>query len=640
MCGIAGIYLFDGSKVELDQIDKFTDTLAHRGPNGRGIWFNDALTLALGHRRLSILDTSENGHQPMSYDGGRYWISLNGEIYNFLEIRSDLETQGYKFKSETDTEVLLAAYKCWGAAMQHKFNGMWAFAIYDTLEQVLFLSRDRFGVKPLYYYHKNGKFYFASEVQSIHYLLGGSNELNDEVIADTIYGGFQSHGTDQTYLKEVFALPGGFSLYLKDNVAIIQKWYELKKVTTPSSFKKQALVLKELITDACELRMRSDVPIATCLSGGLDSGSITAVIAAYKPQAGSRFNNYTHKGFCAAFPNTPIDESKEAVRLAQQLQSEIDVLNITPPSADELITAMEHCDGPMHSLAFYPIWKLYQHIQKNNIVVTLDGQGPDELMGGYRPLREAMEAALELKKPLWFHDVYKTYSDMGETTQFSSKQFAKEELRSLVTRKSRKITHSIKRILKRIMFQRITVANGKKTLKSKLIPTRVPETDENELNKSLFKQFFQNPLPGILQQYDRCSMANGIECRMPFMDYRIVEFIFSIPVESKVGGGYTKRVLREAMKGLLPDETRLNKLKIGFNAPIVDWFRGGLKLFMLEQMSSPTFFSSPYFDGKKLKADFDAFLIKANPTWNEAWKFWPPVHLTWWLNNKIKSTQK
>ena len=162
MCGIAGIYLFDGSKVELDQIDKFTDTLAHRGPNGRGIWFNDALTLALGHRRLSILDTSENGHQPMSYDGGRYWISLNGEIYNFLEIRSDLETQGYKFKSETDTEVLLAAYKCWGAAMQHKFNGMWAFAIYDTLEQVLFLSRDRFGVKPLYYYHKNGKFYFIA----------------------------------------------------------------------------------------------------------------------------------------------------------------------------------------------------------------------------------------------------------------------------------------------------------------------------------------------------------------------------------------------------------------------------------------------------------------------------------------------
>jgi asparagine synthase (glutamine-hydrolysing) len=638
MCGIAGIYCFNGNHVEKDQIDKLTDAVAHRGPNGRGTWINTSSTLALGHRRLSILDTSKNGHQPMSYDDDRYYITLNGEIYNFLEIRNELKQQGYHFFSETDTEVILAAYKCWGPSMQHKFNGMWAFAIYDTVKNELFLSRDRFGIKPLYYYQERNTFYFSSEVQAIHRLLGKDHELNEEVIADLVQGGFQSHGTIQTYLKQVFALPGGYNLCIKNDQLTIKEWYSLKKVTVPVSFKQQAEVLKELLKDACELRMRSDVPVATCLSGGLDSGSITAMITNYKPVAGERFNNYTHKGFCAAFPNTPIDESKEAIRLGKQLHSDVDVLNIMAPSAAELIKAMEHCDGPMHALAFYPIWKLYQHIQQQHIVVTLDGQGPDEMLGGYRPLREAMETAIELKNPIWLRDVYRTYAGMGETSQFSSKQFARNEWKFLVKRRSGAAKQRFKRIVKRSLFYKTSAPVLKNNVfKKQLEPVRLPQHQSNSLDRSLYTQFFQNPLPGILQQYDRCSMANGVECRMPFMDYRIVEFVFSLPVQSKVGGGYTKRILREAMKGLLPDETRLNKFKIGFNAPIVDWFRGALKEFMLIEMNSDTFLNSSYFNGKELKMEFETFLKKENPGWNEAWKFWPPVHLTWWLNSlKLK----
>ncbi|MFZ2881847.1 MAG: asparagine synthase-related protein, partial [Candidatus Moraniibacteriota bacterium] len=166
---------------------------------------------------------------------------------------------------------------------------------------------------------------------------------------------------------------------------------------------------------------------------------------------------------------------------------------------------------------------------------------------------------------------------------------------------------------------------------------RRPKNFENSLEKSLFIQFFQSPLPGILNQYDRCSMAHGVECRMPYMDYRIVEFAFSLPSESKVGKGYTKRILREALVGILPNKTRLNKLKLGFNAPIVDWFRGPLKKFMLEQMNSEEFITSKYFNGEKLKTDFEKFLKSTNPQWSEAWKFWPPVHLVWWMNhNNIK----
>ncbi len=639
MCGIAGIYHFNGERVEKDQIDKLTDAVAHRGPDGRGVWFNSTSDVAFGHRRLSILDISENGHQPMSYDNERYSITLNGEIYNFLEIRKELENEGYTFQSETDTEVILAAYKAWGIAMQDKFNGMWAFAIYDTIEKKLFLSRDRFGVKPLYYYQNNTKIYFSSEVKAIHKLLGNDWQLNDDVIADIVKGGFQSHATIQTYLKDVYSLPGGYNMIVTNSKVEITEWYTLKKVTIPSSFQKQATALKELIKDACVLRMRSDVPIATCLSGGLDSGTITAMIANYRPENNSRFNNYTHKGFCAAFPNTPIDESKDAIRLAKQLNSQIDVLNITPPSEAELIEAMKQCDGPMHALAFYPIWSLYKHIRKNNIIVTLDGQGPDEMLGGYRPLMEAMEAAIELKKPVWLRDVYTTYSEMGETSQFSSKQFAKNELTQLIKNRGLLLKLGIKTAIKKII--RYSSPNQPAGLKKTkiLAPVRLPDEKANIFDKSLFKQFFQNPLPGILQQYDRCSMANSVECRMPFMDYRIVEFIFSLPVESKVGGGYTKRILREATKGILPDETRLNKFKIGFNAPIVDWFRGGLKEFMLEQINSDKFLNSNYFDGKKLKNEFDQFLNSEMPNWNDAWKFWPPVHLTWWLNNNKTSSK-
>ncbi len=643
MCGIAGIFNFNGEDKIKDQIEILTDAVTHRGPDDRGVWFNSSADLALGHRRLSILDTSENGHQPMSFDNERYWITLNGEVYNFLELRKELEEKGCTFHTQTDTEVILAAYKVWGVEMLDRFNGMWAFAIYDTFEKTIFLSRDRYGVKPLYYYLNKNQFFFSSEVQAIHKTLGYSIDLNKKVIEDIAQGGFLSHGTTETYLKDVYALPGGYNLILKDGKVELKEWYTLKKVSVPDTFEKQADVLKELIKDACILRMRSDVPIATCLSGGLDSGTITAMITTYYREQKNRFNNYTHKSFCAAFPNTPLDESKDAIRLAKQLNTQINILEIKPPTRSELTEAMKKCDGPMHALAFYPIWSLYRHIRENNIIVTLDGQGPDEMLGGYRPLKEALQTAIELKKISWFKDVYNTYSEMGESEQFSSKQFAKNELNKVIKEETRWFVKN--KILQIKQFaQKDKIVKTKSSsigsahinsyeLKAPLMPVRQADQRENIFNKSLYGQFFQSPLPGILQQYDRCSMANGVECRMPFMDYRIVEFLFSLPLESKVGGGYTKRILREATKGILPDETRLNKKKIGFNAPIVDWFSNDLKSFMLEYINSDLFLNSNYFDGKKLKMEFDNFLNTESKNWDEAWKFWAPVHLTWWLNN-------
>lgn len=628
MCGIAGIYNLRGKQVLRQDLDILVDALDHRGPDGRGVWIEN--NVGLGHLRLAILDLSDNGKQPMSYDNGRYWITLNGEIYNFIEIRNTLESEGYKFTSQSDTEVILAAYKKWHEKMLDKFNGMWAFAIFDTKKHTLFLSRDRFGVKPLYYYIDSERFVFASEVQAIHKLLGIDHQLNKKVIMDIASGSFNNHGTDQTYLQNVFALPGGYNLLVHGNKGKLIKWYELNRVKVHDKFTDQAVHLRELIKDACLLRLRSDVPIGTCLSGGVDSSSISAVIDKFN-ETNTRFTKYTHKAFCAGFPETPIDESKKAKLLAKKLQIKLDIVDIKAPTEKELVDAMKQCDGPMHALAFYPIWSLYKYIKNQKVTVTLDGQGPDEMLGGYNPLYEALTAAIELKKPGWFVDLYRTYSMQGETKQFSSWRHSLKILTFVLFKKF--IIFDVN-ILASLGFLRpkkeLALRMNHNVFKFQYI--RKPIKFSNTLDKSLYNQFFQTPLPGILNQYDRCSMAHGIECRMPFMDYRIVEYVFSLPPQSKVGGGYTKRVLREAMKGIVPSEILFNKTKLGFNAPIVDWFKGPLKDFMYKQMSTPTFINSTYFNGVEIKKSFDKFINNPHAQWEEAWKFWPPVHLAWWIN--------
>jgi asparagine synthase (glutamine-hydrolysing) len=249
-----------------------------------------------------------------------------------------------------------------------------------------------------------------------------------------------------------------------------------------------------------------------------------------------------------------------------------------------------------------------------------------------RQLQIALQAAIELRRPGWFLDIYKTYAAQGESAQFSSRWYAR---RVLVIILFQPIIVFLADIFSKIGFPKMKrdldqFFSGSKP-NSNFSRNSVNMT--NAFDASLFRQFFCTPLPGILNQYDRCSMAHGVECRMPFMDYRIVEFIFSLPPESKVGNGYTKRILREAMRGLVPDETRLNKSKIGFNAPIVDWFHGPLKDFMLEQMNCEEFLDCKFIDGRVIRSDFEKFLQEDSPNWVDAWRFWPPVHLVWWLKN-------
>lgn len=624
MCGICGIWNLDGRPVERESIERMNSSIRHRGPDGDGYFFSHDKSLSLGHRRLSILDLTANGAQPMPDKSGRYTITFNGEIYNFLELRKELSAKGHQFYTESDTEVILAAYREWGEEMLHRFNGMWAFAIYDLEEESLFLARDRYGIKPLYYYHDGKQLLFASEVKAIETILEKRAEADTDVLRDLSTADFFYHGTNKTYLKNVRMLPGGNKITVKKRWWELKPWYKLQPREVPSSFEEQAEAFLPLLISACKLRLRSDVPLATCLSGGLDSGSITSLIHHFgQDNEENRFNHFSHQSFLASFPNTVIDERIEAEKLAKLMGNKLEVVEVHTPSIAELEESMQACDGPMPALAFYPIWKLYQFIRSRNIKVTLDGQGPDEMLGGYRPIYPALRSAFDAHKYGWAVDIYRTYASQGKTKQFSSVAYANRAVLQLMKETIKGTLHE----------QRKPIY---KTKKYPLIPSRREKPFNSIIENDLYSQFFTNPLPGILNQFDRCSMASGVECRMPFMDYRVVEYVFSLPIESKIGGGYTKRILRESLKGILPEYTRLNKKKIGFNAPIVEWYKGALREFMRDAMADKKFNDNPFFNGPAIRKSFEEFLKKESPEFDEAFKFWPSVHIIWWLNkNKV-----
>ena len=310
MCGIVGLIKFDNKKISEFHLNNFTSSLEHRGPDSKDIFLNETKTVGLGHTRTSIFDLSKNGSQPMSYLNKRYWITFNGTIYNFIEIKEELEILGHKFKSRTDTEVIIAAYVQWGNKCQFKFNGDWAFAIWDETKKNLFVSCDRFGTKPLYYIKNNNYFIFASELKAF-------MSLKDDLKQEFDYNFFlwlgKNHGSINTFLKNIFLLPGGFQININQNKNfVLKKWWKTidHLVDVPKNYTDQVLLFKDLFFNSCKIRLRTDVPIASGLSGGLDSSSIVGTIEKIKEASFnlSRYEEKYHKVFFCEFKN---DENSE-----------------------------------------------------------------------------------------------------------------------------------------------------------------------------------------------------------------------------------------------------------------------------------------------------------------------------------------
>jgi asparagine synthase (glutamine-hydrolysing) len=624
MCGIAGFY---GSTVlERDDAVAMSNALAHRGPDGAGIHVDPAAGVALAHRRLSILDLSPLGAQPMTYADSGLWIVYNGEIYNFLELRRELEARGHRFRSESDTEVVLAAYLEWKDAAFRRLNGMWAIALYDERERSLLLCRDRYGIKPLYYRVDGRQVVFASEYKSFWAIgdrLGVRWDLRG--LRTALESPFDLEASGATLLEGVQSLLPGHLLRASAEGVRTSCWWrtvdELEAV--PASAEDRASRFRELFLDACRLRMRSDVPIGTALSGGLDSSSVVVALAALAARdgGGERAARSWRRAFVHAFPGTPIDETRYARLAAEAAGVEVVAVEASEPEIvdelDRILAAFESVYAGMPD----SVYRVYRAQRRAGVVVTLDGHGADEMLAGYPTY--LLSATQD--EPLWssrFRALLRQYREMfGDA--------AAPTARVLVSALARR--PAFRRPADALGITRAVVRNPFLSPEALALEPYRPLTTElpsewPELQRALYQDFHHLVLPRILRNFDLMSMAHGVEVRMPFMDYRLVNFTFSLPAESKVDGGFTKRVLRDAMRGLLPEEVRTRKTKLGFNSPLLQWLRGPLAGWTDAVLGarSP---AGDLVDLRALQAHRAGPVHDGTQSWEQALRFWSALNL-------------
>lgn len=582
MCGIVGIWNLNKIPLDKTELNQFTDSLAHRGPDGRGIYVDEKASLGFGHRRLSILDISENGHQPMSYANGLYHITFNGEIYNFLELREELKGYGYSFVTDTDTEVILAAYDKWGADCQARFNGMWAFAIWNSADKELFISRDRFGVKPLFYFYDGKRFIFASELKAFFNLNNFNAEINYENFTRNIINPNALQGTEESLLTGIKELPAGRCLTLKPGYSpVVNQWWAIYKNIEDNlnSYAEQTLKFKEIFLDACRIRMRSDVPIGTSLSGGLDSSSVLCSIKHIVSGSGNNLRqaNDWQKAFIAVYPGTVQDEKKYAEMVIRYTGAKPVFVDVKEDDVISNISAAMYAAEDVYDVHIGP-WLIYRSQRQNGVKVSLDGHGGDELLAGYIKTNDS----------------------------FSSVNMSEAILSVMPTFVLKKLFHYI---YSHNSGNMQPIVNRMKWFKFIPAPLRKEFNPEEEkflegkdsLFNTLYRQMYFDTLPAILRNFDRCSMAHGVEVRCPFLDWRLVSYAFSLPPESKMNRNYNKLILRDSMRDILPDKIRTRKKKLGFSNPNFEWIKGKLKPFILDNVNSADFLQSDIWHGNLIR---------------------------------------
>jgi asparagine synthase (glutamine-hydrolysing) len=647
MCGIAGVWNFDSAMIAERDFGCFLHSLTHRGPDGFGIDRFDDERMSLGHRRLSILDLSARGRQPMASADGRYWLTYNGEVFNYIELRDELRQLGYSFVSDTDSEVILAAFAAWGPACQLRFNGMWAFAIWDRRDRRVFLSRDRFGIKPLHYAVKDGALLWASEMKAFAKLPGYDGGIDHAVLAETLAFINDQEATEYTLLPGVKRLPGGHCMVVEaDGSTQVERWWDTRAhVVAPApTLAEQASQYRELFYDACRLRLRSDVTIGTSLSGGLDSSSVACAVARLGREGVQHLPADWQRAFVACFPGTNQDEEAFARQVVDHTGMQGHYYEMK--AAD----ALAHIDDiiwDFEAIYWVPLvgpWCVYREMRAQGVRVSMDGHGADEQLAGYHFFIEAEIARLlssEFRLGRYL-DLKKVLAGLAggsvDNLRLNYRDDVESLLRNLIhgmaanplTRMTAKVLFRLLQKLKRTVQQAANPAvadyplmvpfEGERRLYNPDADRRYD--DMSGLGRDLYIRFHHNILPTILRQFDRASMANGIEVRMPFMDWRLVTATFGLPDESKVGQGLTKLVLREAMKGEMPEPVRLRTNKMGFTSPLGKWLREDLREWALDNISSRSFLESDLWHGPRFKAAFERRL----PTNEDMNVFWPAIN--------------
>jgi asparagine synthase (glutamine-hydrolysing) len=558
MCGIAGIISSNPALVSDQRIRAGTACLAHRGPDDEGYYLNR--NIALGHKRLSIIDLSRNASQPFHYYD-QYILVYNGEIYNYRELKEELVRKGFSFITHSDTEVVAASYAAYGKDCVQYFDGMFAFAIYDQKEEKLFAARDRFGEKPFFYYFDGEQLLFASEIKSL-WKMGVSKEVNLSMLYNFLSIGYTSNPSDpqETFYQNIHKLPAAscFTYCYHQNELTIEKyWQVFPELNTAISEPEAIEKFTYLLNDSVQKRMRSDVAVGTSLSGGLDSSTIVALCH------GIHDTSYTHKCFTAAFPGFEKDESKYARQVAEQFQLEHHLVHIDEGDPASLMEKMmQFQEEPVSSSSPLAQYKVYEAAKANGVKVLLDGQGADEILAGYTKYYGWYWQELYRHKKLASSGELKAARELGVKHPFGPKQklaaLFPEFASAIWQGRKTKIASSHPDLTKEFSFAH------KRDLYYSL-------PSAPDLNRALFFNSFIYGLEELLRLADRNSMAHSVEVRLPFLQHELVEFLFTLPPGFKIRNGWTKWLLRRSMEKKLPSGIVWRKDKTGFEPPQKKW---------------------------------------------------------------------
>jgi len=623
MCGIAG--LIADRPVNADAVEAMCDLLAHRGPDDSGLWRSADGRCVLGHRRLAVIDTSAAGHQPMVDASGRLVLTFNGEIYNYIELAGRLKAEGAAFRSRSDTEVLLEAWRRHGADALSQLNGMFAFALYDAERELLVAARDRFGEKPFYFAEGPGWFAFASEYKALLALDGVSGEPDDLRLARFLHR--PSHGLDDAR-ETAFAgirqlLPGELlTLDARTLRLRIERYWRprLDEDAAKLGIGDAARRFRELLTDSVRLRMRADVPQGSCLSGGLDSSSIVCLARALLG------DEAPYRVFTGRFPGTDADEWRYGEIAAEAAHASVHMTEPTAAGfADELSEFAWHNELPVGSASQYAQWCVFRLAREAGVTVLLDGQGADELLGGYEqffaaylddlrargePDTDAEERAIRARYPL----------ALADTRQ----------------RISRALPPALRRALARGLDRGSDVLFG---MQPEIAGRVAAEPDRparaagfTGLAAVFHREAFHEHLPTLLRYGDRNAMAHAREVRLPFCDHRLAEFALSLHPRLHMGEAQTKRLLREAMRGVLPEPIRTRWNKQGFLPPQPLWFRDRLAAEVEAIVESPSFGTEGLWERGWWRGALRRFRAGED---HLAWTLWRPLTTETWRRHFV-----
>ena len=573
MCGIVGIYNFDSAPIDERILINMARLISHRGPDDEGFWIGSGI--GLGHRRLSIIDLTSTGHQPLCNEDESVWIVFNGEIYNYKEIRYILEGKGHQFRSQSDTEVIVHAYEEWGEACVQKLNGMFAFGIWDDRKKELFLVRDRLGVKPLYYFIDDKGIAFASEIKSILQMPRIIPSVNATAVLDYLM--YQYALGDETFFRGIKKLLPGHYLRIKSNIAFAGRYWDLPSDKLRLDTKEDVGLLRDevesLLTDSVRLRLRSDVEVGCYLSGGIDSSIVTGLAAG---MSRGRLKSFTGK-----FSEHPeFDETYYAKLVSDYAKTEYHELNIELNSVkSRLPSIIWHMDEPNAGPGVVPQYFISELASKY-VKVVLGGQGGDELFGGYGWYRKALFAIMLRKFGIW-RSVFKSTSPFRFVWNYGRNEGAIRILEGVLRFGPREEPESIYSDI-RSMFSQHELGE---IVEGRFHDRRMIDTQDRFMSalkgtrsedpvSQFFKFDIRYYLPSLLHVEDRTSMAFSLESRLPFLDYRFVELACRIPSEWKVGVGDSKYILRESFRKVLPTQIYARTDKKGFPTPIEFWLKG------------------------------------------------------------------